>query len=33
MGQPSFYHATAALSFQIEICNSDKTKFSFIALS
>ena len=24
MGQPSFYHATVALSFQIEICNLDR---------
>ena len=33
MGQPSFYHATVALSFQIEICNLDKTKSSFLATS
>ena len=33
MGQPSFYHATVALSFQIEICNLDRTKFSFLATS
>ena len=29
MGQPSTYHATVALSFQIEICNLDRTKSSF----
>ena len=33
MGQPSFYHATVALSFQIEICNLDSTKSSFLATS
>ena len=31
MGRPSFYHATVALSFQIEICNLDSTKSSFLA--
>ena len=31
MGQPSFYHATVALSFQIEIHNLDRTKSSFLA--
>ena len=33
MGQPSIYHATVALSFQIEICNLDRTKSSFLATS
>ena len=33
MGQPSIYHATVALSFQIEICNLDRTKFSVLATS
>ena len=33
MGQPSFYHATVALSFQIEICNLDRTKSSVLATS
>ena len=33
MGQSSFYHATVALSFQIEICNLDRTKSSFLATS
>ena len=33
MGQPSIYHATVALSFQIEICNLDRTKYSFLATS
>ena len=33
MGQPSFYHATVALSFQIEICNLGRTKSSFVATS
>ena len=33
MGHPSFYHATVALSFQIEICNMDRTKSSFLATS
>ena len=27
------YHATVALSFQIEICNLDRTKSSFLATS
>ena len=31
--QPSIYHATVALSFQIEICNLDRTKSSFLATS
>ena len=29
-GQPSFYHATVALSLQIEIYNLDRTKSSFL---
>ena len=33
MGQPSFYHATVALSFQIEISNLDRTKSGFLATS
>ena len=33
MGQPSIYHATVALSFQIEICNLDRTNSSFLATS
>ena len=33
MGQPSFYYATVALPFQIEICNFDRTKSSFPATS
>ena len=33
MGQPSIYHATVALSFQIEICNLDRTISSFLATS
>ena len=33
MGQPSIYHATVALSFQIEICNLDRTKSSILATS
>ena len=33
MGQPSIYHATVSLSFQIEICNLDRTKSSFLATS
>ena len=33
MGQPPFYHATVALSFQIEICNLDRTKRRFLATS
>ena len=33
MGQPTFYHATVALSFQIEICNLDRVKYSFLAAS
>ena len=33
MGQPLFYHATVALSFQIEICNLDRTKSSCLATS
>ena len=33
MGQPSFYHATVALYLQIEICNLDRTKSSFLATS
>ena len=31
MGQPSLYHAIVALSFQIEIYNLDRRKFSFVA--
>ena len=30
MGQPSIYHATVALSFQIEICKLDRTKSSVL---
>ena len=30
MGQPCFYHATVALSFQIEIYNLDRTKASVL---
>ena len=33
MGQPSIYHATVSLSFQIEICNLDRTISSFLATS
>ena len=33
MGLPSFYYVTVALSFQIEICNLDRTKSSFLATS
>ena len=33
MGQPSIYHAIVALSFQIEICNLDRTKSSYLATS
>ena len=33
MWQPSFNHATVDLSFQIEICNLDRTKSSFLAKS
>ena len=33
MEQSSFYHATVALSFHIEICNLDRTKSSCLATS
>ena len=33
MGQPSFYHATVALSFQVEICNLNRIKSSFLPTS
>ena len=33
MGQPSFCHVTVALSFQIKICNLDRTKACFVATS
>ena len=32
-GTAFYYHATVALSFQIEICNLDRTKSSFLATS
>ena len=31
--QPSIYHATVSVSVQIEICNLDRTKSSFLATS
>ena len=33
MNGTTFYHATVALSFQIEICNLDRTKSSFLPKS